>query len=201
MLHHHHLARDEGAVFVLVASLITAEQAISRQPARCPCREASTVAKELAYWFSFLQSIRPTHDAVYQPFEMCVVLTHRDRCNAFDEAAFTARLRTELHRIAPEWPAAAPIWCINSLDPSACVAVHSWLRERHTSITGSSGCIPRICSAMEKPLHILRQRKTDKVCKHKHRNVGLADCADFAECYSAAPLKSCWRQRGSMWRS
>src|SRR3546814_19902144 len=70
-LHHHHLARDEGAAFVVVASLTT-QPKVGHPPV---VREASLIAQELSSWLSFLQSIRSASQAK-KPKKVSVVLTH-----------------------------------------------------------------------------------------------------------------------------
>lgn len=140
-----------------MASLVTQEhpQAL---------REPSLVAKELSYWFSFLQSVRSASSQNDpKPLEVCVVLTHKDCCQGLDEQEYTSQLQEDLTQLLGTWPSAALILCINSLSPSDCDPLIGWLRKSHHHISERAAPIPRLCKELEKPLNILRGERTNKV--------------------------------------
>ena len=156
MLHHHHLAKDEGAAFLLVASLASrAQTSVLREP--------SLVAKELSYWFNFLQSVRSSSQDEEKPPEVCVVLTHKDCCRGFDAERYSNDLKRELARLLGYWPGGTRIFFINAMNPGDATKVFEWLYDVHERIAAGATPIPRLCKELEKTLNILRRQRAAKV--------------------------------------
>lgn len=172
MLHHHHLARDEGATFVVVASLTTQAE-VGRPPA---VREASLIATELSYWLSFLQSIRSASQDE-KPLEVCVVLTHLDCCGEeFVAQSHVDEVRVELQWLVGDWIVELPMWCINSFNPNDCTPPLDWLAERHAPISSNAAHIPRLCKELEVVLNGLRAERPNKASVERYFQIASCCC-------------------------
>jgi hypothetical protein len=155
------------AVFLLVASLVDSGGS---------SRSVGAVAEEVAYWLSFILSLRP--DTQSASPVIGIILTHKDMLRLQDrseEAMHNARVLSKLQQLVPAIATEeVPTWNIDARNSSEACSMLGWLADQHDRLVDRLPQVPRLTLRAGEVIRDMRARGTERCMRCAHRAASIA---------------------------
>jgi hypothetical protein len=157
------------AVFLLVASLVDS---------RGRSRSAGAVAEEVAYWLSFILSLRL--DTQSRSPVMGLILTHKDELPRQGRSAeamrtYNASVLSELQRLVPAIATEeVPTWNLDARSLSEACSMLGWLADQHARLVDRLPQVPRLTLRAGEVIRHMRARGTERCMRCARRAASIA---------------------------
>jgi hypothetical protein len=157
------------AVFLLVASFVDSGGRL---------RSVRAVAEEVAYWLSFILSLRP--DTQSRSPVMGLILTHKDKLFVQDRSAeplrsYNASVLSKLQQLVPAIATEElPMWNIDARNSSEACSMLGWLADQHDRLVDRLPQVPRLTLRAGEVIRDMRARGTERCMRCAHRAASIA---------------------------